>query len=183
MRLKIIISILFFISISAVHSQSEYKTIEGHIILIGEVNEQKILAESHKLSIILDYATKEISGNLDLKTLKTGVEYLDKQIQNIADKSRQIYFSGTIPIDDFITQPHLPISFNWPVILIVEGRKHEISLTGTLTHFNGGKAFACLLGASADLSSEMIGLKKIKPDLNDFIKVQFTQTILRNNDL
>ena len=65
---------------------------------------------------------------------------------------------------------------------MIDNKSYEISLKGTLTHFNGGKAIACMLGASGDLSSDMIGLKKMYPELSDVVKVQFTQTILRKNE-
>ncbi len=182
MGLKIFISVIAFLSAMVVQAQTIYRTTEGHIILIGEQKDQKIIAESHKLFILLDYKTMEVSGTLDLKTLVTGVEYLEKRLKDIEAERSQITFSGTIPIDNFIDQPHLPVSFNWPVKLMIDNKSYEISLKGTLTHFNGGKAIACMLGASGDLSSDMIGLKKMYPELSDVVKVQFTQTILRKNE-
>ena len=147
--------------------------------MVAEINNERIIAESHKLFLFLDYNTKEISGKLELKTIDTGIGYLNEQISN-ADI---ISFSGFIPVDDFISKPHAPISFNWPLKVTAGESTFQIVLSGNLKHFNGGEAIACMLSATGDVNTTEIGLKSILPEIGETLKLQFTQVILRKNKL
>ncbi|MEQ9169451.1 MAG: hypothetical protein RIE55_00335 [Marinoscillum sp.] len=160
-----------------------YQTTKGHIVIVAEINDERIIAESHKLFLLLDYNTKEISGKLDLKTIDTGIGYLNEQISNAAGEESVISFTGMIPVEDFISQPHLPISFSWPLKVIVGSRAFEVILSGSLNHFNGGEAIACMLSATGEVATTEIGLKTMLPEISEILKVQFTQVILRKNEL
>ena len=178
----IFITLLFFAQTWVAVGQSLYRTPEGHIVMVSEINNERIIAESHKLFLLLDYNTKEISGKLNLKSIDTGIGYLNEQIGKAEDEEMTISFSGFIPVDDFITQPHLPISFNWPLKVIVGSRAFEVILSGNLKHFNGGEAIACMLSATGDVDTNEIGLKSILPEIGKTLKIQFTQVILRKNE-
>lgn len=175
--------LLFFGPTWLAVGQSLYRTTEGHIVMVAEIDDEKIIAESHKLFLVLDYNTKEISGRLNIKTMNTGIGYLNEQINNVADEESLISFTGMIPAEDFISQPHLPISFSWPLKVIVGSRTFEVILSGNLKHFNGGEAIACRLSATGDVDTNEIGLKSILPEIGKTLKIQFTQVILRKNEL
>jgi len=177
------ITLLFFTQTWFVLGQTMYQTTEGHIVMVTEINNERIIAESHKLFLLLDYDTKEISGKLNLKTIDTGIGYLNEQIGKAEDEEMTISFSGFIPVDDFISQPHAPISFNWPLKVTAGERTFEIVLSGNLKHFNGGEAITCMLNATGDVDTTEIGLKTILSELGETLKVQFTQVILSKNKL
>lgn len=179
----IFITLLFFAQTWVALGQTMYQTTEGHIVMVAEINGEQVVAESHKLILMLDYNTKEISGKLDTKTIDTGIGYLNEQISNADGEELMISFSGFIPVDDFISKPHAPISFNWPLKVTVGSRAFEIILSGNLKHFNGGEAIACMLSAIGEVSTTEVGLKSILPEISDILKVQFTQVILRKNEL
>jgi hypothetical protein len=182
MKIKLFILLLIVLNASIIKGQTIYETTEGHIIMVAEVDGKQVIAESHKLLILLDSKTREVSGSLDLNTLATGLKYLDKRLQGLENERSRVTFSGIIPIENFIDQPHLPVSFNWPIKLVIDNQNYSVSLKGTLTHFNGGKALACMLSASSDISSDMIGLKRVYPEVSDVVRIQFTQAILRKSD-
>ena len=179
----IFITLLFFAQTWVAVGQSLYRTTEGHIVMVAEIKDEQVIAESHKLFLFLDYNTKEISGKLDTKTIDTGIGYLNEQISNVAGEESVISFAGKIPVEDFIIQPHLPISFSWPLKVIVGSRAFEVILSGNLKHFNGGEAIACMLSAIGEVSTTEVGLKSILPEISEILKVQFTQVILRKNEL
>lgn len=175
------ITLLFLFTISSVlvsHCQPTYKTVEGHIVMIGEIDDQQVLAESHQLYIQLDYKTKEVSGRLNLKSADTGMEYLNKLLEE-SEEPLSVSFSGIIPVEDFISTPHQPIMFEWPVIMTIGNTSADVTLSTVLTHFNGGETYACMLSASGDISTGQTGLINKISGLGDFIKIQFTQVILR----
>lgn len=183
MKQKLFIVLLFFTQTWVVLGQTMYQTTEGHIVMVAEINNERIIAESHKLFLLSDYNTKEISGKLDLKTIVTGIGYLNEQISKAEDEEMTISFSGFIPVDDFISQPHASISFNWPLKVTAGERTFELILSGSLKHFNGGEAIACMLSATGEVSTTLVGLKIILPEIGETLKVQFTQVIPRKNEL
>ncbi|MEZ4945081.1 MAG: hypothetical protein R2804_06110 [Cyclobacteriaceae bacterium] len=160
------------------YGQPTYKTVEGHIVLIGEIDQKRVVAESHKLYIQLDYKTKEVFGRLDLKSIDTGIEHLNKLLKE-SEEPLWVSFSGTIPVEDFISLPHKPIVFKWPVTMTLGNNNFDITLNTTLTHFNGGEAYACMLSASGDILAGRTSLPDEIPGLGNLLKIQFTQVILR----
>ncbi|SMG13964.1 hypothetical protein SAMN05661096_00640 [Marivirga sericea] len=179
----IFITLLFFAQTWVAVGQSLYRTTEGHIVMVAEINNERIIAESHKLFLFLDYNTKEISGKLELKTIDTGIGYLNEQISNADGEELIISFSGFIPVEDFISKPHAPISFNWPLKVTAGESTFQIVLSGNLKHFNGGEAIACMLSATGEVSTTEVGLKSMLPEISEILKIQFTQVILRKNEL
>ncbi|WP_375580157.1 hypothetical protein ABWH96_03595 [Marivirga tractuosa] len=179
----IFITLLFFAQTWVAVGQSLYRTTEGHIVMVAEIIDEQVIAESHKLFLFLDYNTKEISGKLDLKTIDTGIDYLNEEISKAEDEEMTVSFSGFIPVDDFISKPHAPISFNWPLKVTAGERTFQIILSGNLKHFNGGEAIACMLSATGDVDTNEVGLKSILPEIGKTLKIHFTQVILRKNKL
>lgn len=45
----IFITLLFFAQTWVAEGQSMYQTTEGHIVMVAEINNERIIAESHKL--------------------------------------------------------------------------------------------------------------------------------------
>jgi len=165
-----------------VTAQNSYKTLEGHIVFIGVVDNKQVMAESHELSIRLDYKTKEVSGRLDLKSLDTGIDSLNKWIRD-REEPLLVSLSGVIPVEDFISQSHSPVKFKWPVQVTVANVNYDITFDAVLTHFNGGTAYACLLSASGKMKVSQLSLGDKAIKLTEQLSVQFTQVILRKNEL
>ncbi|MEC7753729.1 MAG: hypothetical protein VYB44_06840 [Bacteroidota bacterium] len=183
MKIKLFILLLIAFNSFMIKGQTLYRTTEGHIVMVAEVDDEQVIVESHQLLIQLDYDTKEISGKLNLKSLDVGNGFLSEQISQLAKDASRITFYGRIPVDDFISQPHSPISFNWPIKIITDEREFQVVMNATLKHFNGGESIACLLSATGDFSTKEVGLASFIPGVSEVLKVQFTQVILRKNTL
>lgn len=183
MKIKLFILLLIAFDSFMIKGQTLYRTTEGHIVIVAEIDDEQVIAESHQLLIQLNYDTKEISGQLNLKSLDVGYEFLNEQISQLANDGSIVSFSGRVPVDDFISQPHLPISFNWPLTITIGEREFQVVMNATLKHFNGGESIACLLSATGDFSAKEMGLKSFITGISEGLKVQFTQVILRKNTL
>lgn len=183
MKAIIFIIVIVFHSISMAHAQSTYRASRGHVIIVGEIGNQRVIAEGDGLSILLDYTTKAVSGRLNLKTMNTGLGSLDERISKQEDEATLVSFSGVIPVDDFITQPHLPVSFELPLTVTMGSKTFKVILTGTLRHFDGGNSIACILGASGEVPTEKTGLKESLPELSEVVKIEFSQVVLRKKEL
>jgi len=166
------------LSFQIVQSQTTYMTKKGHLKMATRVNNKTVIAESHKLSVFLDYTTKQMRGMLDLKSLVSEIPELKKYFKEV-DGPLIIYFSGIIPSDDFMSQPHQPLNFNWEIDVTFQDKKFKVILKTTLQHIEEGTSFSCRLNAFGNIESNIMGLKKIIPDINKTIEIQFVQFILR----
>ena len=153
-------------------------TKRGHLKMVAKVNDEIVIAESHKLSVFLDYTTKQIRGTLDLKSLVSEIPEIKKYLEE-AEQPLIVNFSGTIPSDDFMSQPHQPLNFDWEITVDFQGEKFKIVLKTTLQHIEEGSSFSCRLNAMGNISTYKIGLNKIMSDINKTIEIQFVQFILR----
>jgi len=165
------------LSFQMVQSQTTYMTKKGHLKMVGRVNDKPVIAESHKLSVFLDYKTKQIKGTLDLRSLVSKIPELKNYLKE--QQPLMVYFSGTIPSDDFMSQPHQPLIFNWEVTVTFKDKKFKVILKTTLQHIEEGSVFSCRLNAMGNVNTDIIGLNKIIPDLDKTIEIQFIQFILR----
>ena len=183
MKAIILATVIVFHSIAMAHAQSTYRASRGHVIMVGEIGNQRVIAEGDAVSILLNYTTKEVSGRLNLKTMNTGLVPLNERISKQEDEAMLVSFSGVIPVDNFITQPHLPVSFELPLTVTMGSKTFKVILTGTLKHFDGGNSIACILSASGDVSTEQTGLKQSFPELSEVVKIEFNQIVLRKKEL
>ncbi|MCF6169326.1 hypothetical protein [Lutibacter sp.] len=142
------------------------------------INNKTVIVESHKLSVFLDYTTKQMRGTLDLNSLVTENSELKKYFKE-AEQPLIVNFSGTIPSDDFMSQPHQPLNFDWEMNVTFQDKKFKVILKTTLQHIEEGTLFSCRLNAMGNISTDNIGLNKVIPDINKTIEIQFVQFILR----
>ncbi len=178
-----IIKNIFFICIYAlsfqmVQSQTTYMTKKGHLKMIAKIDGKTVVAESHKLYVNLDYINKKINGTLDLKSLITDIPELKKYLKE-AEQPLLISFSGTIPPDDFMAQPHQPLIFNWQININFQDKNFKVILKTTLQHIKEGSTFSCRLNAMGKIFANEMNLNKIIPNIDNIIEIQFVQFILK----
>ncbi len=177
--MKIIYPVIFiFFAALSLQAQTIFRTQEGHIMFIANNDYEAVKAESHQLSVFLDYSSKKVMGTLDLKTLNTDILEFNNYIKQ-TELPLIIEFSGSIPEEDFLSKPHEPFNFNWPVTLTFQGKQLKTIFEATLTHINKDVLSSCLLSANGDLPTLDTGLKRLIPGLGDVIEIQFAQLILR----
>ena len=175
---KIIYIITFLVIANELPAQNMYATNDGHVLITSLYQKEKILIESHKLQLFLNYRTKDFSGTLDIRTLQTGVDTLDSI--NKAKPPFVVQFTGTIPDNDFIAWDHPKLKIKVPVKVIINKIEREIIMNATLEHFTASTNYVCSLTGSLDMDISQFNIKAEAFD--DSINVQFLQLLLRRKE-
>tara|TARA_R110001583_G_scaffold31233_3_gene107061 strand:- start:9627 stop:10118 length:492 start_codon:yes stop_codon:yes gene_type:complete len=159
------------------YGQTIYTTKKGHLKAVTKLNNTPVNAESHKLYVYLDYKTKQIKGTLDLRSLISN----NADINNIlnTDKPIIVNFSGTIPNNDFMSQPHEALTFNWLINVSIQNKNFDMLFNATIQHIEEGSTFSCRLSAFSTISVAETGLNELLPDIDKTIEIQFVQLILK----
>jgi hypothetical protein len=178
MKIKYVVVGFFLIFLLKVQSQTNLMTKKGHLKMVVRIDDQPVTAESHKLSVYLDYENKVMNGTLDLKSLKSEVPELNSFLNN-SNQPLLVYFSGAIPRDDFMSQPHEPLVFNWLVNVTFQNTNFDIVLRTTLEHIEEGSLFSCRLEARGSIKATKVSLNALIPSITETIEIQFVQFILK----
>jgi hypothetical protein len=179
MKTKYLFFIYFFMLVLTMQSQTNYMTKKGHLKMITRVDNQAVILESNELYIYLDYTTKQMHGTLDLKSLINDIPELNSYL-NAVEEPLLVNFSGIIPADDFMSQPHQPLTFDWQVHITFQNKSFEIVFESTLEHAEQGYMFSCRLSTFGEIEVSNLGLKNLIPGLDNKIGIQIVQTILRD---
>lgn len=166
------------ISFYTVSAQNIYKTEDGHLEMMTLVGDKLLKAETHKLSLYLDYSNKVVNGILDLKTLSTN----NPEINTILTQEEDpliLRFSGDVPSTDFLSKVHDPINFNWLVSITYKGNTYKALFKATITHVYLSSSMSCVISASGQVLVKDTGLDSVIPGLGKTIDVQFAQTVLK----
>jgi hypothetical protein len=177
MKTKYIVLIVFLISGIKLNAQNTYLTIDGHIMIIAKVDNKPIKAESHKLSLFLDYNSNTLKGSLDLKTLNMEISSVNEKIKE-TEEPLIVKFSGPIPSKDFLLHRHDPFQFNWPVTITFNNQTIKTGFKTTITHIEDGASFTCIVSAFGELQSSKTGLVSLFPELDKVLQIQLVQMIL-----
>lgn len=175
---KFILFTFILFSCAKCFSQDLYRTFNGYVIISGEYNDSAFLAESHKLEFYYDGRSKNISGNINLKSLISGIPYLDSLI---AVKSGNIItISGNFPVD-FLTWDHKEYNLNVPVEIKFNDTTIKTVSKMKFTHTDKLTSYTCILETAFKL--DLADFKVNVPvQLNSKVNVQFLQLILRRGD-
>ncbi len=171
-----LILVLFFVSGYYSLAQTIYRTVDGNIIITGEYKGERVVAQSGKLKFFLNYTTKVFVGKIDLKTLRTGVVFLDSLILSKKD-SVCVNFSGTIPDDDFIIWEHPVLKLKVPVTVYANDIQNQFILIATIEHSKKPVTYVCRLYGFVELNISQFNFDLA--DLKDDISVQFDQLVLK----
>jgi len=178
MTTKYIFFIFFSMLVFQMQSQTTYMTKNGHLKMVSRIDNQPVAVEAHELSIFLDYTTKQMSGTMDLRTLITEIPELNNYLKN-AEQPLLVQFSGVIPADDFISQPHQALIFNWLVNVTFQNKSFEVVFKSTLEHIEEGSFFSCRLSTFGEIQAAKLGLEDLISGLNETIEIQFVQVVLK----
>lgn len=178
MTTKYIFFIFFSMLAFQMQSQTNYMTKNGHLKMVGRIDNQPVSIETHELSISLDYTTKQMSGTMDLRTLITEIPELNNYL-NKTEQPLLVEFSGVIPADDFMSQPHQALIFNWFVKVTFQNKSFEVVFKTTLEHIEEGSFFSCRLSTFGEIQAAKLGLEDLIPGLDETIELQFIQVVLR----
>lgn len=142
-----------------VSTQKIYTTEEGHIMMTL-VDEKPIKAESHKLTLHLDYDSKVVNGVLDLKTLSTEIPEINAILQEHEDPLVP-RLTGIIPSQDFLSKRQDPIDFNWLVDVTCQWKPFKSQLKTTITHIEQGVIISRLISARGQILLSNTGMDSL----------------------
>ena len=178
MKTKLFTLIVLLTAFCEVTAQNIYKTDDGHLEMMTLIDNTSIKAESHNLSLYLDYDSKVVKGTLDLKTLSTDFP----EINNLLKKQEEplmLRFMGAIPSVDFLSKRHDPINFNWLVTVTYKEKSFKTQFNATITHIEQGLAMSCLISARGQVLVSDTGLDSLIEGLDKTIEIQFAQLVLK----
>lgn len=173
-KYRVLLSSLIFFSVLG-HSQNIYRTINGHVLTNGIYRDSVFSAQSHKLTLEYNSGNKSINGNVGIQTFSSNVLLIDSIISK---QSTYINISGYIPVD-FISWNHSDYNFDVPLQIKFEKIEIEVPAKLKFTHAEQLSPHTCMLSANFDIKlSDFIS--NIPKQMNDTIKVQFLQLVLRS---
>lgn len=176
MKIIILFTFLLFTCVKC-FSQDIYRTFNGHVIITGEFNDTTFLAESHYLEIYYNSNSQSISGKINLKSIISGIPYLDSILVN---SGTIISIAGNIPVD-FLTWKHKQYNLDIELDITMNGIKTTTISNMKFTHTDRLTNYTCVMEAAFKL--DLADFKVDKPEqLSTNINVQFLQLILRREN-
>ena len=169
----IAMSNLFF-TVGNCYAQQQYTTMNGYVLVTGFYGDSAFLAESHQLEFIYNPVTQNISGDIDVRSFKSGIEKIDSIL---AKKSNHVTIKGHIPVD-FLSWDHDEYDLNIPAEFTFQNHEIETPVNMKIKHVDKAFSFTCILELSFDLDMEKFDLV-LPPGVDPNINVQFLQLILR----
>ncbi len=159
--------------------QSLYKTINGHIVVVGEQDSNKVIGESQKAIIVFNYQTAEITATLNLKTLDTGIDTLNQFLQSL--KESEVKYKGKLGLDYIETKSHPPQTFDIVGMLTLNSVTKRVTWKATLTHLSNTSAYACLLTAGTTIKFTDFDIDGATLNFSESLNVQIVQSVLRKD--
>ncbi len=174
MKTKYIFLFVLFLGAYNLNAQKIYTTNEGHVVMMSLINGTDVRADSHNLSLTLDYTTKEVKGSLDLRTLiSTSINFKDTSDPMI------VTFNGVIPVVDFMIPDHEPINFKWMLTITYQGKNYKTLFNATVQHAFEGRGVSCLLTADGTMDISLTDIGKTVLGIDKNLQLQFSQLLLR----
>jgi len=169
--------VIFFLVSNTINAQNIYTTKKGHMIIMSELDSKNVKAESHKMSLFLDYRNKVITGSIDIKSFLSDNDEINSKIKN-SNEPIILKFTGSIPDTDFMQSEHPPINFKWLVNIVFQGTNINLTLNATIQHMTQEATYSCMFSATGEILASEIGLSKIFPELDEHLQIQFAQLLL-----
>lgn len=169
--------LLFSIIIFSAEGQVTYSTINGHVVVVGVRDSTKIIAESHKMTILFNYEAAEMKAKLDLNTFDTGIDSLNNFL--LSGPEKVVTFNGKMGIKKIFTQSHPQQSFDIVGNLTLNAITIPIIFKATLTHLSNSNSIACMLTASSTIKLSDFSLHKVLPGFLESVDIQIVQAVLR----
>jgi len=178
MKIKLVTIAVLILTFFEVSAQKIYGIEAGHIEMMTLIDDKPVKAESHKLSLYLDYDSKVVNGTLDLKTLSTDIPEINTILQKQEDPLI-LQFTGTVPSVDILSKRHDPIDFNWVVTVTYQEKSYKSQFSATITHLEQGVAVSCLITARGQILVSDTDLGSLIEGIDKTIEVQFAQLVLK----
>jgi hypothetical protein len=172
------ISLLFILTVfsaSTLYGQTLYRTYAGHLIVAGKYRDVPLKSESHAMYMLINYETAEIEIYLDLKTLISNHDSLNKTLLGGGDKL--LIFKGKMQIPFVNTQGHPRQKFPVDGSLSINDITHPFVFEATLVHLEGDN-LACSLSGEFVFYLDSFFPKMLNEGFDNHVHVKFWEIIL-----
>ncbi|MBD80961.1 MAG: hypothetical protein CL840_18735 [Crocinitomicaceae bacterium] len=164
---------------SNVKAQEVYSSTIGTVHITGVWNDSIITAISNELIVLLNYETARFEMRLDKSTLRTGIDSLDKELKEL--EGNILVYEGKLGIEYVQTQSHPPQDFEVEGYLTCAPHNENIIGKGRLKHIFED-VYSCILNMTFHLNLKEINLDIDLFGLDDEIRVEIIQTVLKRKD-
>lgn len=177
MKHLLLISLLF-LTLFTQAQNDRFKTMHGHIFIVGEADGHKVVGESFKLQTLLDAGTKEFILYLNVADLSTGIDSLDAMIPEIG--AQRMEYKGSFGIAGALDINEVD-RIEVDGYLTINGIEQPLALELQLDHMYGGPNSNLMISSTFELRLSDFGLQSYFPQFDDLIQVQFGELILRGH--
>ncbi len=174
---RILIALTFsLLATETLHAQKIYYTPKGVIQISGTMMDSSVLLQSDEVAIILNYETAEFVVLIEVNSLRTGVDSLDRMLESIEDYT--IRYRGHFDLAYIKTEKHLAQDFEASGNLIFDGHDAGIVKSrGRIEHFVEG-TYPCFLTLSFRLNIADLEYFPALPRLGNELVIEINQAIL-----
>lgn len=174
-----IITLLLLIFLQEVNAQVAFSTVKGKIKITSIWNDSALIAVSNELIVLLDYETACFEMRLDKSTLRTGVDSLDKRLEQL--RGDLLIYEGKLGLDYVRTHSHPPQDFEVEGHLICAPHTEAIIGKGRL-EYTLGDVYSCLLTMTFHLNLEDVNIDIDLSGLHNEVHVEVIQIVLKRNN-
>lgn len=166
-----LIVVLLPLAIFAQVDQQEYRTMQGNLIVTGQVGDTSIMMKTHKLIVLLNYSTAELSVRVRNNNLGENTKDYSLNPQS----NSELLFKGKLGIDEINTRKHPPLEFEVVGYMMHEEKETLVSGTGYLEHIHADQ-YACVLNMNFEVSPDILN---IDWPGTEKVRIQIIQTVLK----
>ena len=170
----------------SITAQNLFTSRKGKVIITFKYSDTTLTASSSDVLIKLNYSSAQADFILETKDIKTGIDSLDTMLYS---SNKILHLFAELKLDYIDTKKHPKQSFTFSGIIYhynnnsyTKSKITNVNGKGKLEHISESDNLpACILTLNFELLSKE--LKTVYPFnlMEDFIKVEIIQTILRSN--
>lgn len=191
-KLKCLINIIFLLLVSLVtqntslEAQNLFTSKKGNVLVSFKYCDTILTAISSDVLIKLDYPSAQIDLIVDVKDFATGIDSLDNFLGE-SDKTLHLIASLNLDYIDTKKHPIQNFSFKGNIFRYTDKssfKKQIVRLDGKgkIEHISENPGYAsCLLSLNFELNPTDIKTSYPFNLMNEYIKVEIFQTILKSN--
>ena len=167
--------------LSKLSAQDLYRTHHGDIAISITEHDSIHLLVSNQLNVTLDYETSKVSFRVDLETLRSQIDSIDKKIRLM--KGLAIEFTGKLGIT-VNTKNYSPQRYNMEGLLTSTTPAVTLHGKGSMTCIPAGDNItpSCTLLISLDSDLSTLLLKDLFPNAEEGARIDIRQSLLQKED-
>jgi len=154
-----------------------YGSANGDIQIVGVLNDTTLIAESNQLVMVLNFDTGEFLLVLDISSLHTGNDSLDKILKKLGED--KLEYKGNLGVDFIKTVDHSPKDFDVGGYLTHASENRYLAGKGHLEYLYGDVKIGVLRLIFKLKLAEMnihLGIE----GLEDEIQIEISQTVIKS---